>query len=189
MLAESQFGAPGSAEQKIALAVINTERLVLRHLCEEDAAFIYELVNDADWLRYIGDRGVKTLDDAHDYILNGPMAMYRQFGFGLYCVELRDNGIPIGLCGLLKRDSLEDADLGFAFLPQYRGCGYADEAAAATLKYSSQTLGLARIVAIVSPDNAASIRLLEKLGLRFEQTIRLPNETRDAHLFGPTSIT
>ncbi|HET9679903.1 MAG TPA: GNAT family N-acetyltransferase [Gammaproteobacteria bacterium] len=169
------------------MEVINTERLVLRHLCEEDAAFILELVNDSDWLRYIGDRGVKTLNDARGYILNGPMTMYKQFGFGLYRVELRDSGMPIGLCGLLKRDSLEDADIGFAFLPQYRGCGYAFEAAAATLEYGTHTLGLARIVAIVSPENTVSIRLLEKLGLRFEQAIRLPNETRDASLYLPTS--
>jgi RimJ/RimL family protein N-acetyltransferase len=167
------------------LEVIQTDRLVLRWLTTEDAAFIHELLNDPDWLRYIGDRGVRTLEDARNYLLQGPIAMYAQAGFGLYRVELRESRVPIGICGLLKRDALEDVDIGFAFLPQFRGQGYASEAAAATLAYGKRTLGLSRIVAIVSPENHLSIRLLGKLGLRFEQSLRLAGGADEVYLFGP----
>ena len=99
------------------MIVIETERLILRHLTLDDAAFIHELVNDPDWLRYIGDKGVRNLDDARAYIENGPMAMYERVGFGLFRVELKSRGTPIGMCGLIKRDTLPDVDIGFAFLP------------------------------------------------------------------------
>jgi RimJ/RimL family protein N-acetyltransferase len=159
----------------LALHVADTERLSLRHLALTDAAFILELVNDPDWLRYIGDRGIHTEDAARDYIAHGPRAMYAQFGFGLYRVELRESGIPIGLCGLIKRDWLDDVDIGFALLPAYRSQGYAHEAAASTLNHGRTELGLNRIAAIVSPDNADSIRLLERLGLHFERMITPPS--------------
>lgn len=177
-------------------SAFETSRLILRQLTAEDAAFIFELVNDPDWLRYIGDRGVRTLDDARAYILRGPVASYERFGFGLYAVERKEAPGPIGLCGLMQRDVLDDVDIGVAFLPAYRALGYAHEAAAATLEYGRSALGLSRIVAIVSPENAASIRLLEKLGLRFERTIRLPDDPEEIFLFGidlaasdPPSIT
>lgn len=165
-------------------SAFETPRLILRQLTVEDAAFIFELVNDPDWLRYIGGRGVRTLDDARAYILRGPVASYERFGFGLYAVERKEAPGPIGLCGLMQRDVLDDVDIGFAFLPAYRALGYAHEAAAATLEYGRSALGLSRIVAIVSPENAASIRLLEKLGLRFERTIRLPDDPEEIFLFG-----
>lgn len=155
------------------MSILETERLALSKLTPEDAPFILELVNDPDWLRHIGDRGVRTLDDAREYIRKGPLAMYEQHGFGLYLTALRSGGTPIGLCGLIKRDSLEDVDVGFAFLPAYRGRGYAQEAAAASLMHGRDTFGLRRIVAIVSPDNRDSIRLLGKLGMRFERTLEL----------------
>jgi RimJ/RimL family protein N-acetyltransferase len=159
------------------LHVADTERLSLRHLALTDAAFILELVNDPDWLRHIGDRGIHTEDAARDYITHGPCAMYARFGFGLYRVELRESGIPIGLCGLIKRDWLDDVDIGFALLPAYRSQGFAHEAAASALNHGRTALGLNRIAAIVSPDNADSIRLLERLGLRFERMITPPSES------------
>lgn len=153
--------------------VTETDRLILRRLCADDAAFILELVNDPDWLRFIGDKGVRNLDDARAYIENGPVAMYGKHGFGLWRVELKHGGTPIGMCGLIKRDTLDDVDLGFAYLPRFRGHGYAREAAAATLAHGAARIGLRRIVAITSLDNAASGRLLEAVGLTFERLLDL----------------
>src|SRR5262245_8975490 len=152
---------------------METPRLILRRLELGDAPFILELLNDPSFLRYIGDKGVRNLDDAREYIRTGPMASYERFGFGLFLTALREGGVPIGICGLLKRDSLEDVDVGFAFLPQYWSKGYAFESASAVLAYGRQELGLGRIVAITNPDNTASMRLLGKLGLQFESLIRL----------------
>ena len=165
------------------MSIIETSRLVLRRLDGGDAAFILELVNDADWLRHIGDRGVHTLADAERYILQGPVAMYEAKGFGLYGVQLRSSGALIGMCGLIKRDALDDVDIGFALLPSHRGGGYAREAAEATLKYARDVLRLPRVAAIVSPANSASIGLLERLGLHCERLIRMPNDTADVALF------
>lgn len=168
------------------MQVLETDRLIIRWLTVEDAAFILELVNDPSWLRFIGDRGVRTLEDARNYILKGPAEMYGRLGFGLYLVELKDEGVPIGTCGLIKRDSLKDVDIGFAFLPSFRGQGYAYEAASAVLAYGKNTLGLKRIVAIVSPGNERSIKLLEKLGLQFEQRLQL-SERDEVKLFAPAA--
>lgn len=168
------------------MQVLETDRLIIRWLTVEDAAFILELVNDPSWLRFIGDRGVRTLEDARSYILKGPVEMYGRLGFGLYLVELKSEGVPIGTCGLIKRDSLKDVDIGFAFLPSFRGQGYAYEAASAVLAYGKNTLGLERIVAIVSPGNDRSIKLLEKLGLRFEQNVQL-SERNEVKLFAPAA--
>lgn len=154
--------------------ILETDRLILRKLSVDDAAFILKLVNDPLWLRFIGDRGVHTLADARDYILKGPVAMYARLGFGLYLVERKRDGPPLGICGLIKRDALEDVDLGFAFLPEYRAQGYAYESAAAVLAYGQSVLGLKRIVAITSPDNDRSANLLEKLGFTFEKMFQLP---------------
>lgn len=165
------------------MKVLETERLILRRLTKDDAAFIFELVNDPAWLKFIGDRGVRTLEDARDYIVKGPVAMYERLGFGLYLVELKENRAPIGMCGLLKRDSLEDVDIGFAFLPRYRAQGYAHEAAAGAMAYGWDVLGLKRVVAIVSADNHGSARLLERVGFRFERMIRLPEDAEEIRLF------
>lgn len=153
--------------------VIETERLILRRLDANDAGFILELVNDPDWLRNIGDKNVHSLDDARRYIADGPVAMYAKHGFGLYAVERREDGALIGMCGLIKRDTLDDVDIGFAFLPAFRSRGYAREAAAATLTHGRDVLGMRRVVAIVSPHNQASAKLLEAVGLRFERMLRL----------------
>jgi RimJ/RimL family protein N-acetyltransferase len=162
------------------LKVIETDRLNLRRLSDDDAEFILELLNDPSFLRFIGDKGVRTLDDARDYILNGPVDMYNRLGFGLYLTELKESGVPVGICGLIKRDSLEDVDIGFAFLPRFWAKGYAYESASAVMAYGKTVLGLKRIVAITSPDNYASGRLLEKLGLRFERMIQLSKVLKDA---------
>lgn len=163
--------------------VLETERLTLRHATTADDRFIFELVNDPAFIRNIGDRGVRTLADAQRYVLDGPIASYEKFGFGMYVVEVRESGTPIGLCGFVKRDWLPDVDIGFAFLPQYRSQGYAHESASAVRRYGHEVLGLTRIVAIVSPANADSIRLLERIGLRFEGMVRPVNEDADIKLF------
>src|SRR6185503_18613176 len=133
--------------------MIETTRLTIRRLSADDAEFILKLLNEPSWLRFIGDKGVRTVEDARAYILNGPVEMYSRLGFGLYLVELKEEGISIGMCGLIKRDALEDVDIGFAFLPEYWGKGYAYEAAAAVMSYARSALGLKRVVAITSVDN------------------------------------
>lgn len=165
------------------MSVLETERLALRRLTPADAPFVLALLNDPDWLRYIGDRGVRTVEQAADYIAAGPARMYAHYGFGLYLTALKAGGEPIGLCGLVRRDFLEDVDIGFAFLPRYRGAGYAQEAAEAVLRYASAVLGLRRVVAIVDPTNDRSARLLEKLGLRFERMVTYPGEEAELRLF------
>ena len=152
-------------------AVVESARLRLRHVVEHDAPFILDLLNDPDWLRYIGDRGVRSLDDARRYIADGPRRMYADHGFGLFLVERKDDGAALGMCGLIRRDALPDVDIGFALAPTFRGHGYALEAAAATLGYARQVHKLTRVVAIAMPENDASNRLLERLGMRFERTI------------------
>jgi ribosomal-protein-alanine N-acetyltransferase len=151
---------------------MRTQRLILRRLTLEDAPFIHRLVNDPDWLRFIGDRGVRTIADAEAYLRNGPLRMYQTYGFGLYAVERSSDGTAMGLAGLVKRDTLPDFDLGFAFLPSCRGQGYAREAALAVLAEAREAFGLKRILAITSLDNARSMRLLESIGFRFERVIR-----------------
>ena len=168
-----------------AATVLETSRLRLRLLDENDAPFIFELLNDPDWLRFIGDKGVRTLDAARTYIANGPVEMVRRLGFGLYLVELREGETPVGVCGLIKREALDDVDLGFAFLPRFRAHGLAREAAVGVMTYGRDTLGISRIVAITAPDNARSIRLLEELGLRFERTLRMPGDDHEVRIYAP----
>jgi len=165
------------------LTVIETDRLVLRRLSTDDAEFINELLNQPSFLRYIGDKEVRSNADAVRYIQTGPLASYERFGFGLYLVELKESGASIGICGLLKRDSLPDVDVGFAFLPSYWSQGYAFESASAVMTYGREVLGLRRIVAITSPDNDPSIRLLERIGLRFEGLIKLSEDQSEVRLF------
>ena len=164
--------------------VLETERLVLRRLTGEDAPFMLRLLNEPSWLRFIGDRGVRTLEDARRYILEGPVDMYERLGFGLYATTLKENdSVPIGICGLVKRDGLEDVDIGFALLPEYWGKGYAREAASAVMDYAKSVVGLTRIVAITSVDNESSARLLGKVGLRFERMTRLAEGGEEVRLF------
>src|SRR5688572_22755093 len=155
------------------MKVLETERLALRKLSPHDAEFILELLNEPSFLENIGDKGVRTSADAVRYIQDGPVASYERFGFGLYLVELKATGIPIGICGLLKRESLQDVDVGFAFLPRFWSKGYAVESAAAVIKHGRNALGIGRIVAITAPGNHGSIKVLEKIGLKFERLMKL----------------
>ena len=165
------------------MTVLETDRLVLRKLSVDDAEFILELLNEPSFLQFIGDKGVRTLDDARAYILHGPVNSYRRHGFGLYLTALKEGAVPIGICGLLQRETLADVDIGFAFLPAFWSRGYALEAASAVKAYGFDTLGLKRIVAITNPDNAASIKLLEKVGLKYERMIKLTEEASEIKLY------
>lgn len=168
------------------MIVLETERLVLRRLILNDAPFIVELLNEPSFLRFIGDRGVRDEHDARRYLTEGPLASYERFGFGLWLVVLRESGDPIGMCGLLKRDTLPDVDIGFAYRPAWWGRGYAREAGAAVLAHGRERLGLRRIVAITSLDNEGSRRVLESIGLRYERLVRLGDDPREVKLFGVT---
>lgn len=151
--------------------IFQTKRLTVVPFDQGDTGFILELLNSPGWIRYIGDRKVKTATDALAYLDNGPLASYREHGFGLWRVDHQEEKKPIGMCGLLKRPELEGPDLGFAFLPHYHGQGYGNEAAAATIRFAQDTLGLKELLAIVQPDNAASIGLLVKNGFTFDKVI------------------
>jgi RimJ/RimL family protein N-acetyltransferase len=153
----------------------------LRALTTGDAAFIRELVNDPDWIRNIGDKGVRTLDDARRYLESGPIAMVERRGFGLFAVELKASGECAGICGLIRREGFDDVDLGFAFLPRFRRAGYALEASSAVLADGRERLGLRRVVAIVSPGNEPSVQLLAKLGFRFERIVAFRGESLELY--------
>lgn len=163
--------------------VLTTERLSLRLLTFDDAAFLVGLLNQPSFLRFIGDRDVRTEADARRYLTDGPLDSYARHGFGLYLVELKQGQTPIGICGLLKRETLADVDLGFAFLPEYWSRGYAVESTRAVMTHGRSDLGLARIVAITSPDNFPSQAVLKKLGFQFESVIRLSADAGEVHLY------
>ncbi len=145
-------------------------------MTSNDAKLMWGILNDPDFIKYVGDRGVKTITDAAEYISDRVVSSYRENGFSMYLVELQDGSVPIGICGLVNRPGLQDVDIGFAFLPPYRQHGFAYEAAAAMLRYGYETVGLDQIAAIVSPANTASVNLLEKLGFNFHQLMCLPGE-------------
>lgn len=165
------------------MQTINTERLLIRPLETNDADFIVELLNDPSFIQNIGDRNVRTVEDAEKYILNGPVVSNEKNGFGLCLVVLKETGESIGMCGLIKRDQLDDVDLGYAFLPRFWGKGYAVEAAKATLEFGWQTVGLKRIVAITDPANTPSNRVLEKLGFVFEKMVKIAADDIDLNLY------
>lgn len=160
-----------------------TERLIIREFAESDSEFIFNLLNSAGWLQFIGDRNIKTLEDARLYISNGPLFSYIKFGFGPYLVELKTSKIPLGMCSLIKRETFEDVDLGFAFLQEHVGKGYAQEACQAVLNYSKTTLGLTKLVGITNKDNYTSIKLLNKIGFISEGTIKLDDEVEELFFF------
>jgi ribosomal-protein-alanine N-acetyltransferase len=168
------------------MAVLETSRLALRELSVDDAPFMLGLLNEPSFIRNIGDRGVRTIEAARDYITLGPVASYARFGFGLYLVELKGPPVPIGICGLLKRNELPEPDIGFAFLPAYWSQGYALESAAAVRDHARQAFGLPRLLAIVSPSNDGSIRLLGNLGFRFESLTKLTPEAHEVRLYSCT---
>ena len=168
----------------VSKKILETERLVLRQFSVEDAAFILRLLNEPSFIQNIGDRGVRTLEDARSYILRVPIASYEKNGFGLYLVILKGSGKSIGMCGLIKRDQLEDVDIGYALLPEFWSKGYAVEAALAVKEYARDVIGLKRLIAITDPENQASIRVLEKIGLRFEKMVRLSEDDIELKLLG-----
>ena len=155
----------------------------MRRLNADDAPFIVTLLNEPSFIRYIGDKSVRDLDAARRYILNGPVASYDRNGFGLNLVELKESHTPIGICGLLKRDELPDADIGFALLPDFWNKGFAFEASTAVLHDARERLSLERILAITSLDNDASINLLQRLGFKFERVIQLTAGGEQVRLF------
>jgi len=165
------------------MTILETERLILRKLTVDDAPFMFDLLNQPSFIKFIGDRGVRTLSDARKIISARYLDAYERLGFGVYLTLLRETQVPIGICGLIKRNGLEDVDIGYAFLPQYWSKGYASESASAVLVYARNTLGLKRILGITTPDNAGSIRVLEKAGFKFERMVRLPGEETDLNLF------
>ncbi len=164
------------------MEILETERLRLRTLALDDAPFYLEVVNDPAFIEYIGDRGIRTLDAARTAIAEGPMAMQAALGHSLCLVELKQDGGPIGMCGLIKRETLPEVDIGYAFLPQFGGKGYATEAAAAVLAYAP-SLGIRRVLAITSPGNAGSNAVLKKIGMRFKELVRLTPEDTGTLLY------
>jgi RimJ/RimL family protein N-acetyltransferase len=166
------------------LTILETDRLLLCHLSTEYADFILELLNEPSFIQNIGDRGVRTIEAANSYILNGPVASYAKNGFGLYLVKLKETDESMGMCGLIKRDTLEDVDIGYAFLPRFWSKGYAVESALAIKDYAKNVIGLKRMVAIVDPQNQGSIRVLEKIGLQFEKMVKLSEDDIELKLFG-----
>lgn len=163
--------------------VLETDRLRLRLISADDVDFIIRLLNEPSFIQNIGDRGVRTVDDALAYIAKGPAASYEKHGFGLWLVETKESSEPIGMCGLLKRDVLEDVDIGYALAPEFWAKGYALESASAVLSYANTKLGLKRVVAVVNAENQSSIRLLEKMGFEFERMVRLSEDASEIKLF------
>ena len=165
------------------MKVLETKRLILKGVSLDDAGIILELLNEPSFIQNIGDRGVRTLDDARDYISDRLIASYENFGFGMYLVIVKDTGASAGLCGLVRRDGLEDVDIGYAFLPRYWSKGYATEAVLAVKEYAKNTIGLKRLVAITDSANQGSIRVLEKIGLTFEKVVRLSEDDIELKLY------
>lgn len=164
--------------------VCSTERLAVRRIDHDDAAFLIRLYNEPAFLRFIGDKNVRTLDDAHAHIEAVPLASYARHGFGMYLVERLEDGASIGICGLLKRDTLPDIDLGFAYAPEFRRSGYAVEAGRAMLDHARHDFGIRRIVGITTPDNIGSMTVLERLGFAFERMCALTPDAPELRLFG-----
>ena len=163
--------------------ILETERLRLREFSPGDSKFIIRLFNSPGWLKFIGDRKVKTMEQARYYLETGPIKSYKENGYGLYLVEKKDRGTPIGMCGILNRQTLEHPDIGFAFLPAYNRKGYALEIANAMVRYAKEKLAMPTIAAITSPENLRSIKLLEKIGLRYHKRFSFPNSAEELLLF------
>lgn len=154
--------------------ILETARLTLRRMTTNDAPFVIELLNEPSYHQNIGDRGIRTLADAGKYITEQFIGSYEKYGFGLYLVKLKNSSTPIGIAGLIKRDSLKNVDIGFAFLSQHHQKGFAVESALGILDYAKNMIGLERVVGITVPHNVASIKVLERIGMKFERNITLP---------------
>ncbi|SFE40599.1 Protein N-acetyltransferase, RimJ/RimL family [Chitinophaga sp. CF118] len=165
------------------MPICKTERLIISELTIQDAPFVLTLLNTPTWIQYIGDRGIKNIDEARNYLLNGPIASYKQRGFGLYLIKLKEGNIPIGMSGLIKREGLDNVDIGFALHPDYARKGYAFECADAIMKYAREVLKIPVIVAITTEDNASSISLLKKIGLQYKEMVILPGNPKEYMLF------
>ncbi len=156
------------------MKILETDRLLIRELsADDDADFINRLLNSEKFIQYIGDRNVRSSEDAHDFIRDRYRKSYEEHGYGLYCVELKD-GTQVGMCGFVRRDTLPAPDIGFAFLPEFEGKGYGLESAAAMMSYGRDQLGFSEVLAITTLDNEASGKLLEKIGFSFDKTIDTP---------------
>jgi ribosomal-protein-alanine N-acetyltransferase len=166
-----------------AMPLPKTKRLSFHEFTLNDAPFLLHLLNTPGWIKYIGDRGVRTIEEAENYLSARLIPSYAQYGFGFYLIRQKEDKIPVGMCGVIKRASLDDVDIGYAFLPDFSGKGYACEAAAATLLFAKTTLKIKRIVAITQMDNDRSIRLLEKIGMKCENKIVLQGETTELYLY------
>ncbi|MBT8089042.1 MAG: GNAT family N-acetyltransferase [Gammaproteobacteria bacterium] len=162
---------------------LETERLSLRRITLQDADLMLAIWNDPAFMRHVGDRGIRTANEAKAALKEGAFKLYDDYGYGPYCMSLKQRGARIGICGLFRRDNLDDPDIGFATLPNYCGMGFAAEAAHAVLAHARDDLGIQRLTAIVSPENRASIRLIEKLGMSFERGITMPGEEDDISLY------
>lgn len=165
------------------MTVLQTERLLISRLSYDDREFIFELVNEPSFKKYIGDKDVNSLEDADRYLREGPIGHYEKFGFGLFLVSLKGTETPIGICGLINREDFDDPDIGFAFLKRHREQGYANESSRAVLAHGFEMLELHRVIAMVDPDNKASVRLLEKHGFVYERDVRMPEDDHDISLF------
>lgn len=162
---------------------LDTPRLLLRPYTLADAPFTHELMNSAGWLRFIGDRGIRTVADAEEYLRSKILQSWEDHGLGMFAVVLKSTGQAIGSCGLVKRDTLPAADLGFAFLPGFEGQGYGHEAATAVLEFAQAKRNLPRLLAITLPENVASVRLLKKLGFSFAKNIQFEGAGEELRLY------
>lgn len=162
---------------------LKSERLILSEFTKNDASFFYQLVNEPAWKQYIGDKNVHTILDAEKYLENNIIPSYQKFGFGFYVVMLKEDNTSIGMCGLIKRDWMDYVEIGFAFLAQYRGKGYAIESSIATKKYAKEKLAISQIAAITDVDNEKSGNLLNRLGLEFDRLISYPGENKKCKLY------
>lgn len=162
---------------------IETERLYLRRMTLEDAPFMLSIWNDPAFVRNVGDRGIRTVDDAEAALTDGAFALYEKYGYGPYCMILKRDSTQVGICGLFRRDNLEHPDIGFAVLPAFYRSGLTLEAARAVIEYARNDLAIDRLTAIVSPQNMASIALIEKLGMTFERGITMPDEEKEISLY------
>ncbi len=163
---------------------LETERLVLRRVTLDDAGLMLAVWNDPDFIRHVADRGIRTLEQAASALQDGALKLYADYGYGPYLMSLKSDGAEVGICGLFRRDHLQDPDIGFAIMPEYRGRGLTSEAAAAVVAHARDDLGIKYLTAIVSPENTRSIALLEKLGLRYESRITMPGEVQEVSLYG-----
>ena len=182
-LGSTKQGRSDAEHRENGRVITETTRLRIRELTADDAEFILGLVNEPSFVEHIGDKGVRNLEDAKEFILEGPWASHREQGFGQFMVELKDGGVPIGVCGILYRDKLEVSDVGGAFLPDHQRCGYGFEAVQAVMEYGRSSLGLEKIVGLTSEKNVASIKLLAKLGMSFEKMVKMSDDDEGTALY------